>query len=1036
MPFPLAPHHVQLIAACYPPSSALLTSGPEYKPNSQELSRLTYYASNRPGKIAKLGSELEKRALTDARKASSGNVRARASLLITLNIFKALTQECRRDLSLLATSLMSTLDSTLAVLSNDLEVAAKVASVFVWWSTYTNGQLLGIDQTLTRDYISTLHRFSSMCLSEAKDSEDRNRMRVIGLGALTGAVASEALYNSPSQIKAQASAIVPALLVNLLQVDTSVLDYESEYDRISPPLGTFLADFRSRPLLERRAASIHLRIDGDEGPTSGDVANAALKAFACLLSQSNGGQVSVVMQAALDSLGLHDGWKHINHCCWFTRKAIEWTQYQYRFAVPARLIDRLMEAQEDSRPSDLHKTLAAMIKAAFTAPVPLVNLSTSDVCSNLTALILRRIAINPNDDLLPDLVGCVGALGMHIYYADQIHDLACEIIGRITHVEGNGFGAGSQTSVRRGEGRVMALRSLIACVGLLIQSSTKPLHQHATSADGHGDEERCNLGATLARPENDEPEAASPRPSSDGVSLRASLPRRSRIPPDVWQETLSLLCDESFAVRSDYARILVLYLKSEIRPELRSHIFPDGTGQLRPTRTLEDGSHPIESTGLNDGPTSRFLNALQATVFMLATSSHLGLPPSSPPSPVHSLDDVREHELEQRHDSVNVNITPSTPLQEQSFAADQEQAGEPSIAGQSSRRKSLGLATQLLKLHRIRRLLDAALHQSPRSPQLDTGESSACLSDYAHILHILNAVHEQTPTRALLTGFPMLLALRSWCDSDLVPQHRRFAVRQVLVGQWQTLSRIWDIPQLVEVTKNTTSSASFPYPPPEISFPDSEEPLGLHFLSEVEGNDESNSWCGNEPVILSVSKNTNIQRATGFDEASLAKRLGIQWSPDNALRDSVESSLNGDSPRPEHGNPLLKISPALMHISNLSLQSLTRSNRGVGVNDLRDALEGRGAMSNIALSQGRAPSVASIGATHSGASGESATSPSIWSATRPRPRLLSGESRKDVKNVLDKLGIGSNKTTSPPRLSPSPNQSAAVRSLLIPPYKG
>ncbi|OCB87558.1 hypothetical protein A7U60_g5464 [Sanghuangporus baumii] len=1012
MPFPLAPHHVQLIAACYPPSSALLTSGPEYKPNSQELSRLTYYASNRPGKIAKLGNR----------------VKSRNSV--------ALTQECRRDLSLLATSLMSTLDSTLAVLSNDLEVAAKVASVFVWWSTYTNGQLLGIDQTLTRDYISTLHRFSSMCLSEAKDSEDRNRLRVIGLGALTGAVASEALYNSPSQIKAQASAIVPALLVNLLQVDTSVLDYESEYDRISPPLGTFLADFRSRPLLERRAASIHLRIDGDEGPTSGDVASAALKAFACLLSQSNGGQVSVVMQAALDSLGLHDGWKHINHCCWFTRKAIEWTQYQYRFAVPARLIDRLMEAQEDSRPSDLHKTLAAMIKAAFTAPVPLVNLSTSDVCSNLTALILRRIAINPNDDLLPDLVGCVGALGMHIYYADQIHDLACEIIGRITHVEGNGFGAGSQTSVRRGEGRVMALRSLIACVGLLIQSSTKPLHQHATSADGHGDEERCNLGATLARPENDEPEAASPRPSSDGVSLRASLPRRSRIPPDVWQETLSLLCDESFAVRSDYARILVLYLKSEIRPELRSHIFPDGTGQLRPTRTLEDGSHPIESTGLNDGPTSRFLNALQATVFMLATSSHLGLPPSSPPSPVHSLDDVREHELEQRHDSVNVNITPSTPLQEQSFAADQEQAGEPSIAGQSSRRKSLGLATQLLKLHRIRRLLDAALHQSPRSPQLDTGESSACLSDYAHILHILNAVHEQTPTRALLTGFPMLLALRSWCDSDLVPQHRRFAVRQVLVGQWQTLSRIWDIPQLVEVTKNTTSSASFPYPPPEISFPDSEEPLGLHFLSEVEGNDESNSWCGNEPVILSVSKNTNIQRATGFDEASLAKRLGIQWSPDNALRDSVESSLNGDSPRPEHSNPLLKISPALMHISNLSLQSLTRSNRGVGVNDLRDALEGRGAMSNIALSQGRAPSVASIGATHSGASGESATSPSIWSATRPRPRLLIGESRKDVKNVLDKLGIGSNKTTSPPRLSPSPNQSAAARSLLIPPYKG
>ena len=78
MPFPLAPHHVQLIAACYPPSSALLTSGPEYKPNSQELSRLVYYASNRPGKLAILSNELDKRINADARRAKTGNSRARA----------------------------------------------------------------------------------------------------------------------------------------------------------------------------------------------------------------------------------------------------------------------------------------------------------------------------------------------------------------------------------------------------------------------------------------------------------------------------------------------------------------------------------------------------------------------------------------------------------------------------------------------------------------------------------------------------------------------------------------------------------------------------------------------------------------------------------------------------------------------------------------------------------------------------------------------------------------------------------------------
>ena len=77
----LTPNHVQLISACYPPSSALLTAGPDYSPNSQELSRLTYYAANRPGKISKLGNELEKRVKAESRKAAAGNTRARAYVI-------------------------------------------------------------------------------------------------------------------------------------------------------------------------------------------------------------------------------------------------------------------------------------------------------------------------------------------------------------------------------------------------------------------------------------------------------------------------------------------------------------------------------------------------------------------------------------------------------------------------------------------------------------------------------------------------------------------------------------------------------------------------------------------------------------------------------------------------------------------------------------------------------------------------------------------------------------------------------------------
>lgn len=47
----------------------------------------------------------------------------------------------------------------------------------------------------------------------------------MGLAALTGAVTSEALYSS-TQFASQVSTIVPALMLNILEVDISTLDME------------------------------------------------------------------------------------------------------------------------------------------------------------------------------------------------------------------------------------------------------------------------------------------------------------------------------------------------------------------------------------------------------------------------------------------------------------------------------------------------------------------------------------------------------------------------------------------------------------------------------------------------------------------------------------------------------------------------------------------------------------------------------------------------------------------------------------------
>lgn len=83
MPFPFAPNHVQLISDCYPSQPSI----PDPAPNPQELSRLLYYASNKPGKVSKLAAELDRRVKLEARKAQAGNVRARAYVPLPLNRF-------------------------------------------------------------------------------------------------------------------------------------------------------------------------------------------------------------------------------------------------------------------------------------------------------------------------------------------------------------------------------------------------------------------------------------------------------------------------------------------------------------------------------------------------------------------------------------------------------------------------------------------------------------------------------------------------------------------------------------------------------------------------------------------------------------------------------------------------------------------------------------------------------------------------------------------------------------------------------------
>lgn len=133
------------------------------------------------------------------------------------------------------------------------------------------------------------------------------------------------------------------------------------------------------------------------------------------------------MQSTCDNLDELKGWAKIDHCCWLAQRIADWAQYQYRYVVPTWLVERLLEHQNSTEVTPMHQALTAMITTVLNSPTRMVNLSSSDILSNLTTVLIRRSSIDPEDSLIPLLERCIASLGTHVYYSDQIQDLAVRL---------------------------------------------------------------------------------------------------------------------------------------------------------------------------------------------------------------------------------------------------------------------------------------------------------------------------------------------------------------------------------------------------------------------------------------------------------------------------------------------------------------------------------------------------------------------------------------------------------------------------------
>jgi len=576
---------------------------------------------------------------------------------------------------------------------------------------------------------------------------------------------------------------------------------------------------RSQPVNERRAGSVHLHHDGEKGPSLSDVASSALSIFRAMMAQSNGAQVGLIMQAAFNSLDKTNDWGKIDHCRWLAQAGAEWAQYQHRYAVPTRLVERLLETP-DSTSQPMHTALTSMVTTVFTSPTPLVNISTSDVVSNLISLVLRRTAVDPDDPLLPALVENISSLGTHVYYADQIQDLAGELISRLVTIE---------TRIKPGvcnKGRTQAIRSLLAGLLGLVQAADVQSTKHTGEIDGP----KTSGISTALLNQKDEAEHG---------HKRVHPSRRTKISPEVWQDTLTLLCDGDYAVRADYAQALVTYIGFEI-PRKGDHTGPDG---IKRCSSISEGPAKQAKTAvaiMYGDSVTRFSNALHAYVYALATTASLGIGTgaqnSVSPSPTPSQNDVTvdNNILPVPAQDAEINLIPPTPMDSahKLVVTDYaEKAGEedgkeekekpetngngggraedttkdsPSHSEPQSRRSTLAGIRGTRHTSGMQRLLDWL----PAGPQSEVS-SSATLSDYGHILNILVAVHEHLPVRALLTSVPMLLALDEASKEYRETEPQRYnALQEVLARVWLALGRVWDCALIIEGAEKVRRTVS------------------------------------------------------------------------------------------------------------------------------------------------------------------------------------------------------------------------------------
>ncbi|KPV78036.1 uncharacterized protein RHOBADRAFT_50557 [Rhodotorula graminis WP1] len=579
------PNHVALIRDCYvqphssSSSSSPSASSPLPQPASNALSKLTFYAVNRPTKIPKVVAHLVERA--SKARASSGP-KARADLAVTVDIVRglvvetgesgkegagelikgAMAEEALRiaEMALGGEGGKGDLFSTAQVRSGkrDPEMEARGASLFHAVATFLTAPFLGASDGVGKQYLRCLSLVSGLAQLQGPGNAES---RFIALKALDGAARSEYLYATGGEYDRQVEELVPALLRNCLDTDI---------DNLRANLSSTLADDKSlqpnpTSLASRKTSSISLPDDASKLPADSTVALPILlllsrlstvpqllslhASFASFLDQHEAGHLwhgesqPVVLFLARAFLAAAPAGHRAPVVAWWSDQAgdIYDRDTQHRSITLLFVLKQLIEPTTATTPQS--------------EEVAVEGLSAGGVLNTLVELLVRRARLSspvgtPNglrespalgsdptptdpDPLLRPLLAVVAALARSSAargYPSQLDDLASDVIDLLRALKLEEGRAERLVSGMTSEEKCLAKVRVVKALRTLLQEAPRPAAVNGDSSftvkrSPVGDDVLAAARSNGASADELDPELIRPRPvagASNGTLKRVA----------------------------------------------------------------------------------------------------------------------------------------------------------------------------------------------------------------------------------------------------------------------------------------------------------------------------------------------------------------------------------------------------------------------------------------------------------------------------------------------------------------------------------